>query len=305
MAEALLRRAWRGGLRRPQRRHATRRASTRGRRGSSTEVGIDASWARSKSVDEYLGPAVRLRHHRLRPGPAGLPGLSRVRRNRSTGATRTRPRRPAPTTSRWPSTGDVFTQLGERIRQFIPLALRHRAETNVTPRIRLTGYAPHGTMELYLLRHAHAGDPAAWDGPDAAGPSPRRASARRIAWAATSRASGSRRTRSSPPPRSARPRTAELVALHLAVPVGVDDRLGGDLGPRAARGAPATTRATRRSRSSSVTTRTSASSSRCSSGRCGSRCARAPSRGSTLDLPLRPAGGILRWLVPPDLVLDR
>ena len=24
-----------------------------------------------------------------------------------------------------------------------------------------------------------------------------------------------------------------------------------------------------------------------------------------LDRPLRPAGGILRWLVPPDLVLDR
>jgi phosphohistidine phosphatase len=26
------------------------------------------------------------------------------------------------------------------------------------------------TTELYLLRHAHAGDPAAWDGPDAARP---------------------------------------------------------------------------------------------------------------------------------------
>ena len=35
------------------------------------EAGIDASWARSKSVDRVPRPAVRLRHHRLRPGAPG------------------------------------------------------------------------------------------------------------------------------------------------------------------------------------------------------------------------------------------
>ena len=40
-------------------------------------AGIDASWARSKSVTEYLGQRVRLRHHRVRPGAPELPGLPR------------------------------------------------------------------------------------------------------------------------------------------------------------------------------------------------------------------------------------
>ena len=56
----------------------------------------------------------------------------------------------------------VFIQLGERINQFVPLALRERRERSRDRGGvdgRLSGYPP-GLMELYLLRHAHAGDPA-------------------------------------------------------------------------------------------------------------------------------------------------
>ena len=93
------------------------------------DAGIDASWARSKSVTEYLGqpfdyvitvcdqarqvcPVFPGSHESLHWGyedPAEATGTDEEIMAVYRG---------------------VFTQLGERIQQFVPLALRHRAESN-------------------------------------------------------------------------------------------------------------------------------------------------------------------------------
>lgn len=93
------------------------------------DAGIDASWARSKSVTEYLGqpfdyvitvcdqarqvcPVFPGSHESLHWGyedPAEATGTDEEIMAVYRG---------------------VFTQLGERIHQFIPLALRDRAESN-------------------------------------------------------------------------------------------------------------------------------------------------------------------------------
>jgi arsenate reductase (thioredoxin) len=94
-----------------------------------SDVGIDASWARSKSVNEFLGqsfdyvitvcdqarqvcPVFPGSHESLHWGyedPAEATGTDEEVMAVYRG---------------------VFTQLGERIHQFIPLALRRRAESN-------------------------------------------------------------------------------------------------------------------------------------------------------------------------------
>jgi arsenate reductase (thioredoxin) len=93
------------------------------------DVGIDASWARSKSVTEYLGqpfdyvitvcdqarqvcPVFPGSHESLHWGyedPAEATGTEEQIMAVYRG---------------------VFTQIGERIQQFVPLALRHQAESN-------------------------------------------------------------------------------------------------------------------------------------------------------------------------------
>ncbi len=159
-------------------------------------------------------------------------------------------------------------------------------------------------MELYLLRHAHAGDPAAWDGPDAARPLSEKGErqADRLGRYLSNIGFAPDAVITSPKVRAAR--TAELVALHLAVPVGIDDRLGGGLmlesleALLADAGDPAKT----------VLVGHDPDFSELLALLVGAL--RIPMRKGALarvdaDLPLRPAGGILRWLVPPDLVLDR
>src|SRR4249919_3381162 len=84
-------------------------------------------------------------------------------------------------------------------------------------------------MELYLLRHAHAGDPGLWDGPDALRPLSEKGErqADRLGRYLSGLGVAPDAVITSPKVRAVR--TAELVALHLAVPVGVDDRLGGEV----------------------------------------------------------------------------
>ena len=159
-------------------------------------------------------------------------------------------------------------------------------------------------MELYLLRHAHAGDPAAFDGPDAARPLSEKGErqADRLGRYLSSVGFAPDAIITSPKVRAAR--TAELVALHLAVPVGVDDRLGGILSLDSLEGLlhdagdPAKTVLVGHDPDFSELVAVLVGA------------LRIPMRKGALaridaDLPLRPAGGILRWLVPPDLVLDR
>jgi phosphohistidine phosphatase len=159
-------------------------------------------------------------------------------------------------------------------------------------------------MELYLLRHAHAGDPADWDGPDAIRPLSEKGErqADRLGRYLSGLGFAPDAIITSPKVRAVR--TAELVALHLAVPVGIDDRLAGDLTlGRVGEllhdvGDPAKLVLVGHDPDFSELVAVLVGA------------LRIPMRKGTLaridaDLPLRPAGGILRWLVPPDLVADR
>ncbi len=96
------------------------------------EAGFDASWARSKSVSEFLGQpfdyVITLCDEARQVCPV-FPGSGE--------SLHWGYKDPAEATGTDDEVmavyRDVFTQLGERILQFIPLALRHRAETSVTP----------------------------------------------------------------------------------------------------------------------------------------------------------------------------
>ncbi len=83
---------------------------------------------------------------------------------------------------------------------------------------------------LHLLRHAHAGDPEAWTGPDAARPLSDKGErqAERLGRFLAAIGFESDAVISSPKVRALR--TAEIVAGHLHLDVRVDERLAGGLG---------------------------------------------------------------------------
>jgi phosphohistidine phosphatase len=84
-------------------------------------------------------------------------------------------------------------------------------------------------IELHLLRHAHAGDPLAWDGPDERRPLSDKGEkqADRLGRFLVEVGFAPDAVITSPKVRAAQ--TAEIVARHLGVPVVVDSRLGGGL----------------------------------------------------------------------------
>jgi phosphohistidine phosphatase len=84
--------------------------------------------------------------------------------------------------------------------------------------------------ELYLLRHAHAGDPGAWDGPDDRRPlsDKGRKQADRLGTFLVAVGFRADTVITSPKVRAAQ--TAEIVAGHLDMRVATDERLGGPLG---------------------------------------------------------------------------
>ena len=84
-------------------------------------------------------------------------------------------------------------------------------------------------MLLHLLRHAHAGDPEAWSGPDSARPLSEKgqAQAERLGSFLADIAFTTGGIITSPKVRAAQ--TAEIVARHLGVPVAEDERLAGSL----------------------------------------------------------------------------
>ena len=84
-------------------------------------------------------------------------------------------------------------------------------------------------IELYLLRHAHAGDPATWEGPDDVRPlSPKgEKQAERLARFLAGIEFRPDAIITSPKVRAAQ--TAEIVGQRLEIPIGVDDRLAGGL----------------------------------------------------------------------------
>jgi len=82
-------------------------------------------------------------------------------------------------------------------------------------------------IELHLLRHAHAGDPMAWDGPDERRPLSDKGEkqADRLGRFLVGVGFATDAVITSPKVRAAQ--TAEIVARHLLVPVVVDVRLAG------------------------------------------------------------------------------
>jgi phosphohistidine phosphatase len=83
------------------------------------------------------------------------------------------------------------------------------------------------TVELGLLRHAHAGDPAAWDRPDDLRPLSNKGRQQAERLGRLLAAAGFIPDLVIASPRVRATETAEIVADHLGVPVRIDGRLGG------------------------------------------------------------------------------
>ena len=156
-------------------------------------------------------------------------------------------------------------------------------------------------MELYLLRHAHAGDPGSWDGPDERRPLSDKGEkqADRLGRFLDGIDFQSDAIITSPKVRAAQ--TAKLVAERLGLPVGEDDRLGGEVGigtlEAILRDAGDPARPVIVGHDPDFTDLVAIL--------CGA--ARVPMKKGALaridaDRPLQPGGGTLRWLVPPDLL---
>lgn len=153
--------------------------------------------------------------------------------------------------------------------------------------------------DLYLLRHAHAGDALTWDGPDAIRPltDKGRQQADRLGRFLAERGLRPDAIVTSPRVRAAQ--TAQIVADILEVPVTVDERLA-DLLDIATVDALLTDHGDPRS---PVLVGHDPDFSDLVAGLCGA--AGVPMRKGSLARieiarPLRPGAGLLRWLIPPD-----
>ena len=155
-------------------------------------------------------------------------------------------------------------------------------------------------MLLHLLRHAHAGDPSRWGGPDAERPlsDKGREQADRLGRSLAEWGFLPGAVLTSPKVRARE--TAELVAGHLGVAVTVEDRLAEDADL-------ATVEAILRDAGQPdrpVLVGHDPDFSELLEGLCGTAL---PMRKGTLvrievATPLRGGAGKLRWLVPPDLL---
>jgi phosphohistidine phosphatase len=154
-------------------------------------------------------------------------------------------------------------------------------------------------MLLHLLRHAHAGDAAAFEGPDGERPltDKGQAQAHRLGRFLADRRFHADRIVSSPLVRARE--TAEIVAGHLAMPVILDDRLGGSLDL-------ATLEALLRDQHDPVRPILVGHDPDMSelvaelSGAAGLPMRKGAFARMEVDRPLRAGAGILRWLLPPD-----
>jgi phosphohistidine phosphatase SixA len=156
-------------------------------------------------------------------------------------------------------------------------------------------------MELYLLRHAHAGDAGTWDGPDDRRPLSDKGEkqADRLGRFLAGIGFEADAVITSPKLRAAQ--TAKLVAERLGLPVGEDVRLAGELSigtlEAVLRDAGDPARPVVVGHDPDFTDLVALL--------CGA--ARVPMRKGALaridvSRPLEPGGGTLRWLVPPDLL---
>lgn len=156
-------------------------------------------------------------------------------------------------------------------------------------------------MELYLLRHAHAGDPAAWDGPDDRRPLSDKGErqAERLGRFLADIGFEADAILTSPKVRAAQ--TATIVAERLGKPVSEDERLAGGVTVRTLEAVLRSAGDPRRA----VVVGHDPDFSDLLAALCDA--ARVPMKKGALaridvDGPLGPGAGTLRWLVPPDLL---
>jgi phosphohistidine phosphatase len=158
-------------------------------------------------------------------------------------------------------------------------------------------------LELYLVRHAHAGNSATWNGPDSERPlSPKgRRQAERLGTFLAERGFAPDAIVTSPKLRARQ--TAQLIADAIGIAINVDDRLGGPLDAQTigeiAEHVGGTT---------VVLVGHDPDFSELCSLLAGAEYI--PMKKGTLaridlTLPVQPGGGVLRWLVPPELIADR
>jgi phosphohistidine phosphatase len=155
-------------------------------------------------------------------------------------------------------------------------------------------------MFIHLLRHAHAGDPGAWAGPDATRPLSDKGRDQSDRLGRFLAGIHFRPDVVLTSPRLRASETAEIVAGHLRMAVETDDRLGDGLDLvtldeiLADHGSPR----------SSVLVGHDPDFSDVVSALCGAEVAMRKGALARIeaDRPLEPGGGILRWLVPPDLL---
>ncbi len=157
-----------------------------------------------------------------------------------------------------------------------------------------------GPIELYLLRHAHAGDPADWEGDDDSRPLTRKGRRQAKRLGSFMRAVGLKPDALVSSPLVRALETAELVAKALRTEVVVDPRLAGDLGLGRLDEILGELDAER-----PVFVGHDPDFSALVAMLCGA--SRIPMKKGALarldvERPLRPGGGVLRWLVPPDLL---
>jgi phosphohistidine phosphatase len=161
----------------------------------------------------------------------------------------------------------------------------------------------HHELHLYLLRHAHAGNPSAWAGDDADRPlsDKGRRQAERLGSFMAERGLAPDAVVSSPKLRAVE--TAELFAAPLGVAVSTDRRLAGPLDVDMLAGVLDAADGRRivvvgHDPDFSELAATLAGASYLPLKK-GALCR------LDVSLPLQAAGGILRWLLTPDLVGDR
>jgi phosphohistidine phosphatase len=155
-------------------------------------------------------------------------------------------------------------------------------------------------MELYLLRHAHAGDPAKWHGDDAARPLSEKGRGQAERLGAFLAARGLQPGTIVTSPRLRALQTAQIVASALDLEPMVDDRLGGPLrlaglsAVVADSGAPGVVVVGHDPDFSDLAAQLIGASEL--------RLRKGAIANFDVDLPLTAAGATLRWLLPPDLL---
>jgi phosphohistidine phosphatase len=156
-------------------------------------------------------------------------------------------------------------------------------------------------MELYLLRHAHAGDPATWEGPDERRPLSDKGMKQSDRLGRFLAGIGFKADSIVTSPKVRAAQTARIVASQLGLPVVEDDRLGGEVGISTLESILRDTGDPDRM----IVVGHDPDFSDLVLELCGA--GGVPMKKGALaridaDRPLRPGGGTLRWLVPPDLL---